>query len=89
VYAAVCAAVWATADDVADTAATLALVKDFCAGKAAAVRCAVLYEKPQSAVSCEYGWRRDVRWITVPWGADEPVEFDVAAGAVETAPPFR
>src|SRR6185437_5340430 len=33
------------ADDVADTGATLALVKDFCAGKVAEVRCAVLYEK--------------------------------------------
>src|SRR5215208_101444 len=38
------------ADDVADTGATLALVKGFCAGKVAEVRCAVLYEKPRSAV---------------------------------------
>src|ERR1051325_4169349 len=45
------------ADDVADTGATLALVKDFCEGKVAEVRCAVLYEKPQSTVSCEYVWR--------------------------------
>src|SRR5437762_13730335 len=33
------------ADDVADTGATLALVKDFCAGRVAEVRSAVLYEK--------------------------------------------
>jgi uncharacterized protein len=61
------------ADDVADTGATLALVKDFCAGKVAEVRCAVLYEKPRSAVKCEYVWRRTERWITFPWSADEPV----------------
>ena len=36
------------ADDVADTGATLELVKEFCAGKVAEVRCAVLYEKPRS-----------------------------------------
>ena len=36
------------ADDVADTGATLALVKGFCEGKVAEVRCAVLYEKSRS-----------------------------------------
>ncbi len=61
------------ADDVADTGATLALVQEFCAGKVAEVRCAVLYEKPRSTVRCEYVWRRTDRWITFPWSADEPV----------------
>ena len=61
------------ADDVADTGATLQLVKEFCAGKVAEVRCAVLYEKPRSAVRCEYVWRRTDRWITFPWSAEEPV----------------
>src|SRR5213593_5176890 len=61
------------ADDVADTGATLALVKDFCEGKVAEVRCAVLYEKPRSTVSCEYVWRRTDRWIDFPWSTDEPV----------------
>ncbi|MGZ4376389.1 MAG: phosphoribosyltransferase [Gaiellaceae bacterium] len=61
------------ADDVADTGATLELVKEFCADKVAEVRCAVLYEKPRSTVSCEYVWRRTDRWITFPWSADEPV----------------
>src|SRR5437762_3585246 len=42
------------ADDVADTGLTLALVKDFCAGKVGEVRCAVLYEQPRSVVNCEY-----------------------------------
>jgi hypoxanthine phosphoribosyltransferase len=61
------------ADDVADTGATLQLVKEFCAGKVAEVRCAVLYEKSRSSVRCEYVWRRTDRWITFPWSAEEPV----------------
>src|SRR5436309_2456899 len=61
------------ADDVADTGRTLALVKDFCAGKVGEVRCAVLYEKPQSEVNCEYVWRRTGHWIDFPWSAQEPV----------------
>ena len=61
------------ADDVADTGRTLLLVKDFCAGKVAEVRCAVLYEKPRSTVQCEYVWRRTDRWITFPWSAEDPV----------------
>ena len=61
------------ADDVADTGATLELVQEFCAGKVAEVRCAVLYEKPRSVVKCEYVWRRTDRWITFPWSAEDPV----------------
>ena len=60
-------------DDVADTGRTLALVKDFCAGKVGEVRVAVLYEKPTSAVRCEYVWRRTDRWIDFPWSVQEPV----------------
>jgi uncharacterized protein len=61
------------ADDVADTGATLQLVQEFCTGKVAEVRCAVLYEKPRSMVNCEYVWRRTDRWITFPWSAKDPV----------------
>jgi len=61
------------ADDVADTGATLALVKDFCEGKVAEVRCAVLYEKSRSTVACEYVWRRTDRWIVFPWSDRAPV----------------
>ncbi len=61
------------ADDVADTGRTLALVKEFCAGRVADVRAAVLYEKPRSLVRCEYVWRRTERWITFPWSALPPV----------------
>ena len=66
------------ADDVADTGATLALVKEFCEGKVAEVRCAVLYEKPRSSVQCEYVWRRTDRWITFPWSAEDPVSEELA-----------
>jgi uncharacterized protein len=61
------------ADDVADTGATLELVKDFLEDKVAQTRCAVLYEKPRSSVRCEYVWRRTERWIDFPWSAQAPV----------------
>ena len=57
------------ADDVADTGGTLRLVRDFCAEHVAEARCAVLYQKPQSTVDCEYIWRRTDRWINFPWSA--------------------
>ncbi|UQX89875.1 phosphoribosyltransferase [Jatrophihabitans telluris] len=61
------------ADDVADTGATLRLVKDFCADYVADVRCAVVYEKPPSTVKCEYVWKRTDRWINFPWSVEPPV----------------
>ncbi|TML90629.1 MAG: phosphoribosyltransferase [Actinobacteria bacterium] len=60
-------------DDVADTGSTLALVKDFCVGKVAETRAAVLYQKPRSSVSCEYVWRHTDLWIDFPWSVREPV----------------
>jgi uncharacterized protein len=68
------------ADDVADTGMTLALVKDFCDGKVAEVRAAVLYEKPRSIVRCEYVWRRTDRWIDFPWSVHAPVGAETVAG---------
>jgi len=61
------------ADDVADTGATLKLVRDFCADHVAEVRCAVIYEKPRSEVKCEYVWKRTDRWINFPWSVQPPV----------------
>src|ERR1051325_9480076 len=61
------------ADDVADTGATLKLVKGFCERQVREVRCAVLYEKPRSEVKCDYVWRRTDRWSTFPWSADDPI----------------
>ena len=55
------------ADDVADTAATLRFVRDFCAEHVAEVPCAVVYQKPQSEVDCDYVWRRTDLWIEFPW----------------------
>jgi hypoxanthine phosphoribosyltransferase len=61
------------ADDVADTGHTLALVHDFCRGKVADVRAAVLYEKPGSVIKCQYVWRPTSRWIDFPWSSERPV----------------
>jgi hypoxanthine phosphoribosyltransferase len=69
------------ADDVADTGQTLVLVKNFLEGKVAEVRIAVLYEKPRSAVQCEYVWARTDRWIVFPWSAEDPVEAPLPARA--------
>ncbi|MFN8108394.1 MAG: phosphoribosyltransferase [Thermoleophilia bacterium] len=58
-------------DDVADTGATLEVVRSLCAGAAREVRTAVLYEKPISVVRCDYVGRHTDRWIEFPWsGAD-------------------
>ena len=54
-------------DDVADTGDTLLLVADQVRTYVAEVRTAVLYEKPRSAVRCDYVWRRTSRWIDFPW----------------------
>jgi hypoxanthine phosphoribosyltransferase len=63
------------ADDVADTGATLALVKEFSGVRVGEVRCATLYEKSHSTVKCEYVWRRTDDWIVFPWSAEPPL-FD-------------
>jgi hypoxanthine phosphoribosyltransferase len=54
-------------DDVADTGKTLKLVRDFCLDTVAEVRSAVIYEKSQSLVKCEYVWKRTDEWINFPW----------------------
>ncbi|HEU5279278.1 MAG TPA: phosphoribosyltransferase family protein [Gaiellaceae bacterium] len=59
-------------DDVADTGRTLALASEFCAQHGPEVRTAVLYEKPQSVVRCDFVWRRTNRWINFPWSAPSP-----------------
>ncbi|MDI2130819.1 phosphoribosyltransferase [Yinghuangia seranimata] len=61
------------ADDVADTGKTLKLVRDFCQDAVADVRCAVIYEKPQSSVKCEYVWKHTEDWINFPWSVLPPV----------------
>ncbi|MGD9482815.1 phosphoribosyltransferase [Streptomyces sp. TRM70308] len=61
------------ADDVADSGKTLKLIHDFCAGHVADVRSAVVYEKPQSLVKCEYVWKHTEEWINFPWSVDPPV----------------
>lgn len=63
------------ADDVADTGATLKHVHEFCEGNVGDVRSAVLYEKPQSLIKCEYVWKRTAQWIEFPWST-EPALVD-------------
>jgi hypothetical protein len=36
-------------------------------------RSAVIYEKPQSLIKCDYVWKRTDRWINFPWSSDRPV----------------
>ncbi len=60
-------------DDVADTGATLELVRDFYAEQVGSTRVAVLYEKSRSVVKSDYVWRRTDDWITFPWSAADPV----------------
>src|SRR6201986_3361004 len=67
------------ADDVADTAKTIELVRNFIAETVADVRCAVVYEKPPSLVKCEYVWKRTDQWINFPWSSTPPV----GAGVVD------
>jgi hypoxanthine phosphoribosyltransferase len=61
------------ADDVADTGATLELVRDFCQGKVGSVRSAVLYQKPTSTINCDYIWHGTDKWIEFPWSTEPPV----------------
>ena len=61
------------ADDVADTGHTLRSVQQFCEGKVAEVRTAVLYEKSHSVVRCDYVWKRTDQWINFPWSDKDPV----------------
>jgi uncharacterized protein len=61
------------ADDVADSGKTMELVYRFVKDHVADVRSAVIYEKPQSVIKCDYVWRRTDRWINFPWSSEAPV----------------
>ena len=60
-------------DDVADTGETLRMVRDFCEAHVAETRTAVLYEKSQSVVKCDYVWKRTDQWISFPWSSEPPL----------------
>jgi len=60
-------------DDVADTGETLRMVRDFCAEHVAETRTAVLYEKSQSVVKCDFVWKRTDEWISFPWSSEPPL----------------
>lgn len=59
------------ADDVADTGATLELVRGLCSDAVREVRTAVLYEKPISVVRCDYVGKRTDAWIDFPWSSEQ------------------
>src|SRR5690348_12441665 len=61
------------ADDVADTGRTIELVHTFIKDQVEDVRSAVIYEKSQSVIKCEYVWKRTDRWINFPWSSEAPV----------------
>jgi hypoxanthine phosphoribosyltransferase len=61
------------ADDVADTGRTIELVHTFIKDQVDHVRTAVIYEKSQSVIKCDYVWRRTDRWINFPWSSEDPV----------------
>ncbi|MGH9195063.1 MAG: phosphoribosyltransferase, partial [Acidimicrobiia bacterium] len=50
-------------------------VQEFCVEHVAEVRSAVIYEKSQSLVKCEYVWRRTDQWINFPWSVLPPVRM--------------
>jgi hypothetical protein len=55
------------ADDVADTGATLEMVRDYVSPQVGEVRSAVLYQKTISTMKCDYVWRHTDLWIDFPW----------------------
>jgi hypoxanthine phosphoribosyltransferase len=61
------------ADDVADTGATLKLVREFCGDYVSEVRSAVLYEKSHSIEKPDYSWKSTDKWIEFPWSVQPPV----------------
>ena len=61
------------ADDVADTGRTIELVHSFIKDQVDHVRTAVIYEKSQSVIKCDYVWRRTDQWINFPWSSEDPV----------------
>jgi hypoxanthine phosphoribosyltransferase len=62
------------ADDVADTGATLKLVREFCGDYVSEVRSAVLYQKSHSVEKPDYSWKSTDRWIEFPWSVQPPVK---------------
>lgn len=60
-------------DDIADTGKTLQFVTELCAQYARESKVAVLYEKPESIIQCDYVWRQAEDWVSLPWSELPPV----------------
>jgi len=57
------------ADDVADSGETLESVNEFCKDVVALTKTAVIYQKPESKVVCDYVWKKTDKWIDFPWSS--------------------
>ena len=74
------------ADDVADSGKTMELVYRFIKDHVEDVRSAVIYEKPQSVIKCDYVWKRTDRWINFPWSSRDPSSSAPARSSTRSAP---
>ena len=54
-------------DDVADTGHTLKMVVEHVSSQVGEVRTAVVYQKPESVIDCDYVWKHTNDWIDFPW----------------------
>lgn len=68
-------------DDVADTGHTLKMVVEYVASQVGEVRTAVVYQKPESVINCDYVWKHTNDWIDFPWSTKgalvNPHESDI------------
>jgi hypothetical protein len=68
-------------DDVADTGHTLKMVVEYVASQVGEVRTAVVYQKPESVIDCDYVWKHTNDWIDFPWSTKaalvNPHESDI------------
>jgi hypoxanthine phosphoribosyltransferase len=68
-------------DDVADTGHTLKMVVDSVASQVGEVRTAVVYQKPESVINCDFVWKHTNDWIDFPWSTKaalvNPHESDI------------
>ena len=68
-------------DDVADTGHTRKMVVEYVASQVGEVRTAVVYQKPESVIDCDYVWKHTNDWIDFPWSTKaalvNPHESDI------------
>jgi hypoxanthine phosphoribosyltransferase len=75
------------ADDVADTGRTIELVHTFIKDQVDHVRTAVIYEKSQSVIKCDYVWRRTDSGSTSRGALRTPSSSGPARSSTPNPPP--